>query len=585
MSGRIRALSLSLAVLAGAIGLIVGFGLLSGAGSQVAPPPESAAPQGGEPPAGGGVEYRHGLPQGHFYAGVTSEPDDVNPFTSHGTVARRFVLGLTHEGLVDTDPVTGELRGALAASWQLAADAMSCTFVLRDGVRFSDGTPVTMADVLFGWELARAGHVPLGFIGDAFGRVAAAEALDDRHLRVTFRELHYAAVRAVGERWLVAQREFFVRRVAAISRRLGEPLPAVESAEFATRLGQIDRDCGPGTGPFQLPSDDDGPLTWTRRQELTLTRNPYHWRREAMPGTWNLAGMRLLFREGTAVFTSLLEGEIDWLGGWSVDAVYRQRPELAADYRPLIYDYETLGVIGIRWNCRKPAFADVRVRRALGMLIDRDAIVSRFADAVEPAMAFAKPGSPGYPVHTQPLSLDVVEARRLLAAAGLDPDHGKPLRVEVLTVRDGGPMDYATSLLVDAAKGIGVQVDVERVDFKAYVAGKLRLDWDGLVENLSFRPWGDPYAYVHSKGMDNDGSWSDPEADRLAAAARCELEPDRRAELWRQLHELVYREQPFTFLVHPRSSILFNRHIENAEPGPRGLWPERWWVAPEHQRR
>ncbi|MCA8951304.1 MAG: hypothetical protein KDE27_17485, partial [Planctomycetes bacterium] len=174
-----------------------------------------------------------GLPQGHVYAGVTEEPDDVNPFTSHSEVARRFVLGLTHEGLVDTDPASGELRGAAADSWRLAADGMSATFHLRDGLVFSDGTAVTMADVLFGWQLAHADHLPLGFVGDAFGRVADARAADERTLELTFRERYYATVRAVGEYWLVAQRQFFVDRVAALAKRLGVEVPPVESVEFA----------------------------------------------------------------------------------------------------------------------------------------------------------------------------------------------------------------------------------------------------------------------------------------------------------------------------------------------------------------
>jgi len=568
-----RSLPLLLALLLCAIGLTLAVSVML----------EQAPATSGEEDAGGAPG--DGLPQGHVYAGVTSEPDDVNPFTSHGNVARRFVLGLTHEGLVDTDPATGELRGALAESFELAPDGLSCTFTLREGVRFSDGEPVTMADVLFGWELQQAGHVQFGFVGDAFARVSAVEALDGRRLRVTFREPYYAAVRAVGERWLVARRAFFVDRVAAMSQRLGVPVPTVDSSEFAALLAQIDRECGPGTGPFRLPSDDDGPRSWRRRQDLTLTRNPHHWRREAVGGSWNLAGVRLLFREGSAIWNALLAGEIDWLGAWTVDAMLEQRPELSERYRKLVYDYETLGVIGVIWNCRKPALADVRVRRALAMLMQRDAIVERYGDAVVPAMAFAKPTSASYPKKSGALGYEPAEARRLLREAGFDAAEGRPLRLSLLAVRDGGPMDLAVDLLAHAARDAGVEIAVDTLTFPAYVARKKRGDWDGLLVNRSFRPWADPYDFVHSEGVDNDGHFSHPEVDRLAAAARAELDADERAALWRELHELVYREQPFAFLVHPRSCILFNRHIEAAEPGPRGLWPERWWVAPENQRR
>ena len=150
---------------------------------------------------------------------------------------------------------------------------------------------------------------------------------------------------------------------------------------------------------------------------------------------------------------------------------------------------------------------------------------------------------------------------------------------------DGGIMDLAISLLTDACKQAGVELNAESLSFSSYVARKTAGEWDGLVIHRSFRPWEDPHAYLHSEGMDNEGGWRHDEADRLVEAAQRELDDAARAKLLRQLHELVYAEQPVTFLVHPRACILFNKHIQGAEPGPRGLWPERWWVPAERQRR
>ncbi|MCA8950179.1 MAG: hypothetical protein KDE27_11800, partial [Planctomycetes bacterium] len=356
-------------------------------------------------------------------------------------------------------------------------------------------------------------------------------------------------------------------------------------------LTQIDRECGPGTGPMMLPSDADGPTTWRQRQDLTLVRNPHHWRRLAEPGCWNIGGVRLLFRSGPSIFTAVLSGEIDWVMPASVDAVLGQHPELAEHYRKLAYDYETLGVVGILWNCRVPALQDVRVRRALAMLLDREAIVAGFPDTAVPAVAFAKPGTPAYPPGPsdadgiEPLPFDPPAARALLRDAGFDAAAGKPLALHVLATPDGGIMDLAVDLLRDACKQAGVELTVDTLTFAAYVAKKTSGDWDGILMKRSFRPWGDPFDFVHSGGLDNDGDWQNAEADRLATAARRELDEARRCALWHELHALVYREQPFAFLVHPRACILFNKFVENAEPGPRGLWPERWWVAPEHQRR
>lgn len=569
--------------------LAFGVSAMFGTGAREAAPSGAAAQGGG---GGDGDEVPKTPsphPQGHVYAGVTEEPGDVNPFTAHSTVAQFMVLAYTHEGLVDTDPRTGQLRGALASAWQAAPDGMSCTFTLRSGVRFSDGSPVTMADVLFGWELAQGGGFEMGFVHDAFSRVANAAVVGERQLRVRFRECHYASVRAVGESWLVGQRSFFVDRVRALATQLGQPVPTPGTVEFGVLLAQLDRVTGPGTGPMQLPSDPDPAIDdspgWRQRQDLTLSVNPFHWRRLAEPGCWNLAGVRLLFRQGAAVPNALFEGEVDWLGAWTADQFLATNAELAERYRYLVYDYESLGVIGIAWNCDQPALADPRVRRALTMLIDRGAIVERFGSAVVPAVAFQKPDNPGYP-DLQPIAYDPGAARRLLREAGFDPAAGKPLKLSLLAPRDGGPMDLAVNNLQDEARQAGIELTVETLaSFAAYVARKNERQWGGLVVNRRFRPWDDPFDFVHENGIDNDGHWQSAEASRLAAAARQALDPDQRARLWRQLHELVYGQQPFTFLVHPRACILFNKHVQQADIGPRGLWPERWWVPAEHQRK
>jgi len=106
-----------------------------------------------------------------------------------------------------------------------------------------------------------------------------------------------------------------------------------------------------------------------------------------------------------------------------------------------------------------------------------------------------------------------------------------------------------------------------------------------LFVRQGFEPWGDPYRFVHGEGGDNEAHWCHPEADRLAAAARAEFDRDRRTVLLRELHALVYREQPVLFLLHPRVTLLLHRRVQGAEPGPLGLSIERAFVAPEQQRR
>jgi ABC-type transport system substrate-binding protein len=95
-----------------------------------------------------------GVVQGHVYTGITDRPETLNPFKVTGGAALRYVLGFTHDGLLDTDPVTGDLRGALAQSWLMDPSGLAFTATLRPGVVFADGSPVTPDDVLFTWQVA-----------------------------------------------------------------------------------------------------------------------------------------------------------------------------------------------------------------------------------------------------------------------------------------------------------------------------------------------------------------------------------------------------------------------------------------------
>jgi peptide/nickel transport system substrate-binding protein len=568
-----RPLPVLLLVLGVAAGAALGLRVMQDAGA-----PRTA------PAVSTGAANHGAVPQGHVYAGCAPEPQNVNPLTVNAPLGRRLVLAHTHDTLLEVDPHTDELRPSLAERFEPAADGASCTFTLRSGVRFSDGTPLTMDDVLFGWELASAGHADLGYVDDAFARLDRVERLDDRRFRVHFRERHYAALRVVGESWLVAQRRFFVDRVAA--RLAPAEAPPVQSTEFATALAQIERECGPGTGPYVLENAPGGVQRWQQRQELLLVRNEHSWRRAADPGTWNFAGIRVLFRDGPGTDNALLRRDIDWYTLPKVDAMVREHPTLADDYQRFDYDYPASGLFRVAWQCRSGPCADAGVRRALRMLFDTDAIVAALHGGATPALAYCWPGSAAYPRDLQPIRYDPAVARAALREHGYDAAAGRPLRLVVLVLQGTeGVMRKIADAFEDAARQAGVELDLRRLDPTAFTAEKQAGGWHGVLWMQRLKPWEDPYELVHSQGVDNDGGFAHAEVDRLAATARAEFDPARREQLWRELHAIVHREQPAAFLVYPRVSMLLARRIQGAFIGRHGLVLERAFVAPDRQRK
>ena len=145
-------------------------------------------------------------PQGGVFAGAFQEPADLSPFTTRDVVARRYVLRFTHDALMELDPVTGDLRPALAVTMKPAADGRSAVFALREGVRFSDGTPLSMQDVLFTWQAASDPALRLGALAEATDLIESVEALDERRLRVTLKAASARSLGIVATGYLVTSR-------------------------------------------------------------------------------------------------------------------------------------------------------------------------------------------------------------------------------------------------------------------------------------------------------------------------------------------------------------------------------------------
>ncbi|MBK8099376.1 MAG: hypothetical protein IPK26_19890 [Planctomycetes bacterium] len=527
-----------------------------------------------------------GLPQGHVYTGVADEPHDLNPFLTTGAVARRYVLGFTHDTLLDSEPVEGKLRPALARAYTLHQDGRTVDFELRPDVVFADGEPVTPADVLFTWEVARTPDLVLGTIREGLGLIESATLLaaPTPTLRVVLQNRHFAAVQAVGESWVVTQKRYWLRRVAELAAQDRiEPVPAPGQPGFGALLTRLTGETGPGSGPYAMAADTDGNPGLRPGIDLRMVRNEVCWRRREHPGSWNLGAIRLLFRSPQAAFTALLAGEIDWYAYPDAVKLLEQRPELRDRYARHIYDARHLGLHVVVWNCRRPFLADPRVRRALGMLFDRAGIVDRLLEGCgKPAAAFGKLGAPEYPP-IQPLPYDLTQARALLRDAGYDSQGGRPLSLQVLT--SGSVGRQIADVLVDAGKKIGVAIEVRVVDWNALTKAVGQHDFDAVIRMQGFRNWVDPYDTFHSGGGLNDAGWRNADADRLLKQARVELDDARRAAVYRQFHELVAQEQPMALLAHVFAPVLIDARLQDATPGPLGLWPERFWMPVEHQRR
>jgi ABC-type transport system substrate-binding protein len=524
-------------------------------------------------------------PQGDGYVVAVPEPATLNPFTSDGSVARRMVLRYALDALLDYDAARRELVPALATSVTTAADGVTHRFTLRDGITFADGSPVTIEDVLFPFEVGRDPEVVLGAFAPVVQLVESARAVDARTLELRLKDRHFAALPRVASGWLVGSKRFFVDAVRAVAVRAGRPPPrGPGDPGFGAALAEV-RGCGPGSGPYQ-PGAEPHPAGWVEGRALTMVRNRTSWRRRVEPTHWNLDWLRLRFDvQPDAIVRLLADQEIDWWYAVDAEDWLERHPELARHYRVCANDLAGLGHYQVIWNCRREPLRDARVRKALGMLFDRERIAREvFRGHATPAVGWFKPGMAEYP-DGPPMPFDPVAAAAALREAGAVGD-GRELAIEVVVAAGIAEHRRIFAALVEAGARAGVRFTSRNADDKTMALLRRDGAFDAMIVVKSHDLWIDPFDEFHSSQIDGGLNWSryaNERVDDLLARARVEPDAQRRAAAYREFQRILIDEQPVSLLVHPRVKSLFHRRFRDAEPGPMGLYPAAWWVPADER--
>ncbi|MGF1650971.1 MAG: extracellular solute-binding protein [Hyphomicrobiaceae bacterium] len=283
---------------------------------------------------------------GQLVFGVHGSFDNLNPFIVRGVKVDN-IRGYVFESLMarsGAEPFS--LYGLLAHSIAMPDDRSMISFYLRPEARFSDGMPLTSADVAFSLDLLRRFGPP--FMRSHYSKVTAIETPEPHVVRFRF---------ATGD-----DRE--IPLILALMPILPRHRIDPDRFEQTTLEPMI------GSGPYMIGAVDPG-------RSVTFTRNPDYWGRD-LPirrGQFNFDTIRLeYFREQTAMFEAFKSGALDlrfetesvrWAEGYRFPAV--TRGDIVTETIPTSLPD---GMNALVFNTRKPVFADQRVRRALIELFD-----------------------------------------------------------------------------------------------------------------------------------------------------------------------------------------------------------------------
>lgn len=504
-------------------------------------------------------------------AGNTAKLTPLLSLDLYASNIQSFVL----ESLATRDPETLGWKPLLARDWTISEDGLKIAFRMRTGVTFSDGHPLTAADVVFTYRWAMDEKINAPRARVYLQTIDKVEQTGPDEVTFVFKEPYFKAFELAAS-FQVMPEHFY-----------GKFTPQ----QFNDSVGLL-----LGSGAYRL----EDPTSWKPGTQVQLVRNERYW-------GFSPALERLAYREitnDTARLSAFRNGEIDELT--TSPEQYRQLlAEPAVLERTQHFEY--LSPVGgyryIGWNEHRnghaTVFADKRVRQAMTMLIDRDRLIQETmlgyaVVATGPFSPLSKQCSPA----VKPWPYDVDAAKRLLAEAGFadrkgdgvltGPD-GKPLEFK-LTYKSGAAVyEKMVFYLKDAFAKAGVILDPDPLEWAVLIDRLRKKDFDAITLGWSASIEGDIFQMFHSTqtiaGGDNSISYGNPDLDQVIDKARHTVEEADRMHLWHRAHEILHEDQPYTFLLFPKSLIFLDKRFRNIHPVKLGLNPQDEWFVPREQQR
>lgn len=426
-----------------------------------------------------------------------------------------------------------ELEPALATAWR-NLDENTWEFTLRQGVTFHDGTPFTADDVIA--TIRRVPTVPNSpSLFTSFTRtIASVEKVNDHLIRIRTSSPNPLLPLDLSRVFIIAAKD-------------------AEATTSEFNAGRVN-----GTGPYRYAS-------WTNGERLVLRRNDAHFRG---PAHWEQVTERVIARDPSRV-AALLAGEVD-----AIDLVPTgDKPRLSQDSRFALFSgpagvvhyialdsaRETSPHVGAKDGqpplARNP-LQDARVRRALSLAIDRSAIAERLMEgSATPASQFLPPSFPGTSQRLKPDPLDLAQARRLLAEAGVP----NGFRLALHTTTDRYPKDSQIAQAVGQMwTRLGLQVSVEGVPGQVFFGAATRQEFSAFIAQYGTAEASEgPRAVIHTNdatkglGAANRTRYSNAEVDALIVAALAEMDPDKRIQKVAAAIEAAFADQALIPVFHP----------------------------------
>ena len=507
-----------------------------------------------------------------FHRGIGYEVSELDPHLVTG-IGEGEVLRALFEGLVAEDPVDLHPVPGVAERWDIAPDGTTYTFHLRANAKWSDGSALTAHDFVasykrmltpsLGAEYANMLYILQG--GEAYHKGTSKDfasvgvkASDDRTLRLTLE--HPAA---------------YFLSLLAHSSWLPVHLPTIEKHGPAYQRGN------PWTRPERIVSN--GPFTlktWRQNQVIATVKSTHYWDAAKV----RLNGVNFypvesvdaeerMFRAGQLHVT-------DTVPIAKIDAYRQNSPHLIRS-DPYLASYF------YRFNVRKPPFNDARVRRALSLALDREAISTKILKGGEqPARGLTPPDATGYTFNS-PLPSGAAakdEARRLLKEAGFENGQGFPA-VELLFNTSENHRLIAEAIQEMWRRELNIDVKLANQENKVVLANRRAGDFQILRSNW-VGDYLDPLTFLdifRSDSGNNYTGWSNNDYDAALFAAARTADPIARRALFQKAESILINEAPIAPIYYFTHTLLKHPSVKGWNPTLLDHHPYKHvWLEPQN---
>ena len=483
-----------------------------------------------------------------FTLNIVTEPSSIDPQITTD-IPGGTVDELILEGLLRKDK-TGKSVAGIAEKWEKSKDGLVWTFHLRDGVKWSNGDPVTANDFKAGWirglnpDTAGSNASMLFVIknGEKYNAKKVSEnevgikVIDDKTLQVTLESpIPYFDDLVTFKSFMPLNQKFYNKTKDKY----------FTEAEYTI-----------SNGPYTLEK-------WTHDSELKFKKNPNYWD----AGNVKTDNVELKIIPTDSAVNAFKNKEVD------VTAVtFEQAKEFAG--KPELVKANDGGIYYLLFNTKENVFKNAKVRRAITMAINKEELVNKVLEGSEKLTKTFTPSGIGlngvskdFPaeVATDQPKFNVAEAKKLLAEGLKEEGLSELPRFEILFNDTGSRKAIAEYIQESLRNNLGANVELDMVSGKERIERTKKRDYQISLQNWT-GDFLDPITYLDlfdSTNANNRGDFKNVKYDELTKTVKSSADPKVRVPAMIEMEKLISEEQPVTILFQKQKLYLVNPKVKN----------------------